>query len=98
MEKIYNDAKDKNVCATYVYGKSTGGDTTAYVDEACTVKFKTSELKEVFLKGAIIVIGGTMYYPISFAIVSNAGVVTYAKKGVEAGSAATATLSAETDG
>lgn len=97
MVRIYNDAKDEHVRATYIYGKSTGSDTTAYMDEACTIKFNTSDLKEVFLKGSVIVIGSAMYIPISFTIVSNAGVITYAKKGSDAGSAATATLSAEAD-
>ena len=97
MVRIYNDAKDEHVRATYIYGKSTGSDTTAYMDEACTIKFNTSDLKEVFLKGAVIVIGSAMYIPIGFVIASNAGIITYAKKGSEAGSAATATLSAEAD-
>ena len=47
MEKLYNDAKDKNVSATYIYGKSS--DTKAYADSGCTIQMKTSELKEAFL-------------------------------------------------
>ena len=77
MEKLYNDAKDKNVSATYIYGKT--GDTKAYADSGCTVQMKTSELKEAFLKRALIVIGNNFYIPVSFSVTSNTGSVTYAK-------------------
>lgn len=77
MEKLYNDAKDKNVSATYIYGKAS--DTKAYADSGCTVQMKTSELKEAFLKRALIVIGNNFYIPVSFSVTSNAGSVTYAK-------------------
>ena len=77
MEKLYNDAKDKNVSATYIYGKTS--DTKAYVDSGCTVQMKTSELKEAFLKRALIVIGNNFYIPVSFSVTSNTGSVTYAK-------------------
>ena len=77
MEKLYNDAKDKNVSATYIYGKT--GDTKAYADSGCTVQMKTSELKEAFLKRALIVIGNNFYIPVSFSVASNVGSVTYAK-------------------
>ena len=77
MEKLYNDAKDKNVSATYIYGKTS--DTKAYVDSGCTVQMKTSELKEAFLKRALIVIGNNFYIPVSFSVTSNTGSVTYTK-------------------
>ena len=77
MEKLYNDAKDKNVSATYIYGKT--GDAKAYADSGCTVQMKTSELKEAFLKRALIVIGNNFYIPVSFSVTSNTGSVTYAK-------------------
>ena len=77
MEKLYNDAKDQNVSATYIYGKSS--DAKAYADSGCTIQMKTSELKEAFLKRAIIVIGDAFYIPVSFSVSSNVGSVTYAK-------------------
>lgn len=92
MEKIFNDAKDKNVAASIIYGKS--GDTNAYVDSDCKTKMKTSELKEAFLKRAIIVIGNDMFIPVAFAVSSNVGNVTYAKAG---STAATAVLNAVKD-
>ena len=77
MEKLYNDAKDKNVSATYIYGKT--GDTPAYADSGCTVQLKTRALKAALLKRALIVIGNNFYIPVSFSVTSNAGSVTYAK-------------------
>lgn len=96
MEKLYNDAKDKNVSATYIYGKTS--DTKAYADSGCTIQMKTSELKEAFLKRAIIVIGEAFYIPVSFSVSSNTGSVTYAKPNTStATSADLGTLTAAKD-
>lgn len=96
MERIYDQAKDVHVRGTYVYGKAS--DTAAYVDSACTVKYKTSELKEVFIKGAVINIAGTLYTPLSFSVTSDVGSVTYAKpNSTTATSADLGTLSAVED-
>lgn len=92
MDRIFNDAKDKNVSALVVYGKS--GDTKAYVDSDCKVQMKTSELKEAFLKRAVIIIGEEMFIPVAYNVASNAGTVTYAKAG---STATTATLTAAKD-
>lgn len=96
MDRIYEDAKDVHVRAICVYGKAS--DTAAYVDSACTEKFKTSDLKEAFLKGTVIVIGGEYYKPISFVVNSSVGKVTYvtADKST-ATTAVLATLSAVKD-
>lgn len=75
MEKLFNDAKDKNVSAVYVYGKAD--DTKAYVDAAGTKQLKTSELKEAFLKRAIIVIGDEMFMPIKLTISSKVASIWY---------------------
>ncbi len=90
MDKIFDQAKDKNVAALVIYGKAS--DTKAYVDSACTVQFKTSELQDAFLKRAVIKIGDAYFVPTGFSVASNVGTVTYAKAGSDAGSAATATL------
>ena len=52
MDKIFNQAKDKNVSAVIIYGKENDSveDPLAYADEACTIAMKTSELKDAFLK------------------------------------------------
>lgn len=96
MDRIYDDAKDIHVRAVCIYGKT--GDTTAYLDSACTEKFKTGELKEAFIKGAVIIIGNDYYEPVSFISKNSIGTVTYvtADKST-ATTAVLATLSAVKD-
>lgn len=95
MERIFNDVKDKNVAAVMIYGKS--GDTKAYVDAACTKQFKTSELGDAFYKRGLVKIGTDYFVPISFAVATGVGTLTYAKAGSSAGTAATATLASVAD-
>lgn len=98
MKKLFNDAKDKNVSATYIYGKTGTEDTKAYVDEACTVQMKTSELKEAILKRALIVIGDAIYVPVGFTVSSNIGSVNYITPNAsKATSADISTLTAASD-
>lgn len=63
MNKIFEQAKDLHVVATYVYGNE---DAKAYSDVECTKQFTTSELKEVFIKGALIVINEALYKAVNF--------------------------------
>lgn len=81
MERIYDQAKDKNVAAVIIYGDIEGN---AYVDEDCTIQFKTSELKDAFIKRALIKIGDDYFIPTGFSVVSNVGEVTYVKDGTTA--------------
>ena len=69
MDKIFNQAKDKNVSAVIIYGKENDLDVAplAYVDEACTIAMKTSELKDAFLKRAVIKIGEAYFIPSTMA-------------------------------
>jgi len=97
MDKIFDQAKDKNVAALVIYGKSGESSPAAYADSACTKKMKTSELKDAVLKRAVIQIGEDIFFPISFAVSSKIGTVTYAKAGTTAGTAATGTLAAVAD-
>lgn len=93
MDRIWNRAEDKNSANIIVYAKAS--DTKAYSDEACTMQCTTSELKNAFMKGCIVVIGSSdVYYPISLSIASSTKIatLTYAKSGSTAGTAATATL------
>lgn len=92
MDRIYNRAEDKNSANIIVYGKAS--DTKAYSDKACTMQCTTSELKNAFMKGCVVVIGDDMYYPVALTVASSTKVatLTYAKAGSTAGSAATATL------
>nr|DAD58043.1 MAG TPA: hypothetical protein [Caudoviricetes sp.] len=77
MERIYDQAKDQNVAAIVIYGKAEA-DGKAYADEACTVQYKTSELKDAFIKRAIIKIGTGYFIPISYSETSGkVGSVNY---------------------
>lgn len=53
MPKLFQDAVDKNVVATFAYMDSEAE--YAYSDEACTVKMTAENLKEAFLKGMLII-------------------------------------------
>nr|DAO51693.1 MAG TPA: hypothetical protein [Caudoviricetes sp.] len=92
MDRIYNRAEDKNSANIIVYGKAS--DTKAYSDKACTMQCTTSELKNAFMKGCVVVIGDDMYYPVALTVASSTKIatLTYAKSGSTAGTAATATL------
>lgn len=67
MDRFYNRAEDKNCANIIVYAKKL--DTKAYIDEACTTPYKSSELKNAFMKGCIIVASDNeMLYPIGLGI------------------------------
>lgn len=70
MDRIYNRAEDKNCANIIVYSKSS--DTKAYSDKERTVQYKTSELKNAFMKGCIIVTDNTdndeMLMPVEFLV------------------------------
>lgn len=68
MDRIFKQAKDKNVAAVVIYYKGT--DDYAYKDSTCTTKFKREELLDACLKGAVITLGeGVQIYavPIGFS-------------------------------
>ena len=80
MSKIFMQAKDKNVAAVIIYEKAS--ETKAYKDAACTVQYKTSELKDAFVKGAVIALAAGGYAaPVSYSESSNVGSVGYVKSG-----------------
>ncbi len=79
MDRIYQDLKDRFVVATVIYTKASDG--KAYTDAATTEQFKTSDLKEAFLKGAIIKTATGYAYPTEYAESSNVGSVKYPKTG-----------------
>ena len=96
MNQVFEQAKDLHVRAVYVYKKAS--DTAAYADAAFTTKFKTSELKDAFLKGAVINVSGKLYRPVGYSEASNVGSVTYIIPNTStATSADIATLSAVAD-
>jgi hypothetical protein len=79
MDKFFQRAEDKNVAAVAIYEKS--GETKAYKDAACTQQFYTSELKNAFIKGSIIVLASSAGYviPVKYAESSSVGSVYYIK-------------------
>ena len=93
MDKIFDQAKDKNVAALIIYAKSTA-DNKAYVDSKCKIQFKTSDLKDAFLKRALVCVGTDYFVPISYTESENIGTVVYAKAGTTTGTAATVALAA----
>ena len=77
MERIYQQAKDKNVAAVVIHAK--GSDGKAYADAAGTVQLKTSELTDAFFKGAVIHYGTDLYYvPTGYIIASGVGKISFA--------------------
>lgn len=96
MDRIYDQAKDKNVSAIVIYGKAN--DEHAYVDSDCLIGYKTSALEDAFLKRAIIKIGREYFIPVAFSVSSSKlGTITYAKAGSTPGTVATATLTSVTE-
>lgn len=80
MDKIFQQAKDKNVAAIVIYEKTS--ETKAYKDAAFTVQYTTSELKDAFLKGAVIALAaGGFAKPVAYSETSSVGSVGYVKDG-----------------
>lgn len=72
MDKIFNDAKDKNVAKVIVYVDSS----KAYVDAAHKTQMTTSQLKDAFLKGCVLEIENGYAMPIAFTVTGKIGTVT----------------------
>lgn len=84
MERIYQDAKDKNVAKVIVYVNSA----KAYSDEDHKTQMKTSELKDAFMKGCVLVsAAGTWVVPTSYTEASKIGTIV----GLDAGATGTTT-------
>jgi hypothetical protein len=79
MSKVYERYEDLHVRKTYIYVKKN--DVYAYADPDKTVKIASDDLRDLFLKGAVILDGTTEYLPISYVISSNVGTMTYVKTG-----------------
>ena len=98
MDKLTIRAEDKYVAVRYIYNKAN--DSYAYADADCTTKLTTSELKNAFLKGAVIVLASDagLAKPIQYSVSESVGSVTYiVPNGTTATSADIASLSAVAD-
>ena len=76
MDRIFHHDDTMYEAGTKVYVKSDG---YAYLEESFKTKVPADVLKDLFVRGLIIVDGGVMYKPISFKVASKVGIVTYAK-------------------
>ena len=97
MTKIYEDANEQHVRAFVIYKKAN--QTKAYADSDCTIQLTTSELKNIFIKGALIKLdSGDLVKPIKYAESSSVGSVYYiVPNGTTATSADIASLAATAD-
>ena len=75
-ERIFDHADDKNVAAIIIYGK-TSPDGKAYTDKGCTKQFTNDELKNAFIKRAVICVGTNYFVPVSYAYANEVGSVNY---------------------
>lgn len=69
MDRIYNRAEDKNCANIILYASNDISKVDkVYSDSACTMPCTTSELKNAFMKGCVVVADffNSMAYPISF--------------------------------
>lgn len=81
-ERIFDHSDDKNVAAIVIYGKTSSdgkasSDSKAYTDKGCTKQFTTSELKNAFIKRAIVCVGTNYFIPVSYSEASKVGSVNY---------------------
>lgn len=68
MDRIYNRAEDKNCANIILYiSNELNKARNVYSDSACTMQCTTSELKNAFMKGCVVVAGGinAIAYPVS---------------------------------
>ena len=73
MDRIYNDAKDKNVAKIVIFVNAN----KAYVDATHKVQFKTSELKDAFMKGCVLKTAESTYaIPTNYTEASKIGTVS----------------------
>lgn len=84
MDKIFMQAKDKNVAAVMIYAAISGH---ACFDSECNNKMSAAELEDAFVKGCIIVDNSgdnpVMYSAISMTKVDNAVMIEYGTDGNE---------------
>lgn len=78
MNKVYDDAKDKNVGAVVVYGDSTDGKLYVEASGANKTQVTDKEAKDLFIKGRLIIdVAGDLFAPVNVigSDVTTAGLV-----------------------
>lgn len=71
MNRIFDDARDKNVSCVVIYADS---DNALYYDESCTVEVPSSDCLNLFYKGVVAMKDSTLYKPTSC---TTGGVITF---------------------
>lgn len=84
MNRIYDDAKDKNVAVTMAYADADDGN--LFADSGKKTKLTKDEVFDLFLKGMIIFLGDEYFKPVTCKEESGAMKVTCVKDGGEAAS------------
>lgn len=75
MFKVYASPDEVYVRATYIYKKNN--ETKAYADGKFTRQLTTSELKDIFINGAVIQASNVLYKPVSLKITAGVATITY---------------------
>lgn len=81
MDRIYIDAKDKNIAVRILYGKASGD--FLYYDEKTTQKVSKEDAFDAFLKGMFVLMNNE-YYKIVHCKPSESGYVFTAYNGTSA--------------
>lgn len=79
MEKIWNDADDKNVATVILYADKDDGN--VFFDSAKKNGVSKDELANLFKKGVLVSLSGVLYMPISYKESSGAGVISVSDDG-----------------
>lgn len=74
MDKIFGRAEDKYVRQYKLYCKATS-DGKVYIDSECKTQATTSEVKNAFLKGAIVDQAGKLYAITSYSEASSVATI-----------------------
>lgn len=83
MSKIYEQSKDLHIRRTYIYTKEGGG-FYAYADSDAKIKLSAFTLRDIFLKGAVILDTAIEYLPVAYSEEDGVGSLLYIKQGVTA--------------
>lgn len=74
MDKIFGRAEDKYVRHYHLYCKATS-DGKVYIDSECKTQATTSEVKNAFLKGALVDQAGKLYAITSYSEASKVATI-----------------------
>lgn len=79
MEKIWNDASDKNVATVILYADKDDGN--VFFDAAKKKGVSKDELANLFKKGVLVNLSNVFYMPISYKETAGAGVISVSDDG-----------------